>query len=123
MCQCSYLLCQLLYMSQLYWSITKGCVMSIDFLSACDHTCIFAIPNGSMPCQFDTIVTTLLSFHRVIMISVVTTCRLPCAPRLLHLFHRRHRIFICSLDSHRSSHLKAFSPIHEAESCQERSYM
>jgi len=107
-CKCSYPLCQLLYMSQLYWSITKGCVMSIDFLSACDH--IFTIPNGPMPWQFDTIVTTLLSFYRVITISVVKSCRLPCAPHLLHLFHWRHCTFIRSVDSRRSSHLKVLFP-------------
>jgi len=75
-----------------------------DFLSVRDH--LFAIPNGSMPWLFDTIVTTLLSFDRVIMISVVKSCQLPYAPHLLHLFHRRHRTFIRSADSHRSSHLE-----------------
>ena len=77
-------------MFRLCWSIAKVCLMSIDFLSAHDH--LFAIPNGSMPLQFDAIVTTLLSFHRVITISVVKSCRLPYAPHL-HFFHRRHRTF------------------------------
>ena len=89
-------------------------VMSMDFLSARDH--IFAIPNGSMPWWFNAIVTTLLSFHRVIMISVLKSCLFSYAPHLnLRLFHRRHWTF-CWLAPFQSTE-GSFRPIYEADSC------
>ena len=110
MCQCSDPLCQLLPCSNCTGqSIMKGCVMSMDFLSARDH--LFAIPM--VQCPDSSMLSWLHGCHSIAWSWFQFSNPVYC--HMLHIF------FVFStdvtghlsggfVDSHRSSRLEIFLP-------------